>query len=103
MVVGNGSHQCNAANLNEKKPVPVGAELGPVQSQLVIPFPVFFLWKSSLSHPSKTLIPNQNFAKKFLHLSLLENNSCARYRFDLITLGVEKIQQLICYCYKSSK
>ena len=35
MVVGNGNHQCNAANLNEKKTVPVGAELGPVQSQLV--------------------------------------------------------------------
>ena len=35
MVVDN--HQCNAANLNQSKPpVPVGAELGPVQSQLVI-------------------------------------------------------------------
>ena len=34
MVIGN--HQCNAANLNQSKPV--GAELGPVQSQLVLSF-----------------------------------------------------------------
>ena len=69
------------------------------------PYPTKLAITLNSEVPSRTAYKDRNFAKIFLYLSLLkirENNFCAIYRFNLITFGVEKIQQLICFCYKSS-